>query len=138
MKRLFLVLTALFVFQIAALFGQTVKSESEYFYYNVPIEKVYPYRRGYVVKYRKGVLGMGTTYLPREWFNGTSGRGDLVYLDPGPKWPYLTVFYKNGEFSHVRVYLFRNRRHESWGNIPLGLNLDEYFDNAEEDYRLEF
>jgi hypothetical protein len=140
MKRLFFALIVLFVIQIVPVFAQNVSAEnqSEFFYYNVPIERVYPYRRGYVVKYRKGSMGMGTTYLPREWFNTAGGKGDLIYLDPGPKWPYLTVYYKAGQFSHVRLYLFRNRGHESWGNIPLGVNLDEQFDNVEENYRLEF
>jgi hypothetical protein len=140
MKRLFFVLIVLFVFQIVPVFAQNVAAEnqSEFFYYNVPIERVYPYRRGYVVKYRRGAMGMATTYLPREWFNDAGGKGDLIYLDPGPKWPYLTVYYKEGQFSHVRLYLFRNRGHESWGNIPLGVNLDEQFDNVDENYRLEF
>jgi hypothetical protein len=91
-----------------------------------------------VVKYRKGGSQMGTTYLQREWFDDAAGRGELIYLDSGAKWPYLSVYYKEGEFSHVRIYLRRNRSHQSWGNIPLGVNLDEHFDNIDESYRLEF
>jgi hypothetical protein len=139
-KKLFFAFIALAVFQIMPLYAQIVPADkqSEYFYYNVPIERVYPYRRGYVIKYRKGSMGVATTYLPREWFDEAGGKGDLIYLDPGPKWPYLAVYYKEGQFSHVRLYLRRNRKHSSWGNIPLGVNLDEHFDNVEENYRLEF
>jgi hypothetical protein len=140
MKRLFFTLVVLAVFQIAPLTAQNIPADrqSEYFYYNVPIERVYPYRRGYVIKYRKGSIGMATTYLPREWFVDAGSKGDLIYLDPGQKWPYLTVFYKEGQFSHIRLYLRRDRGHESWGNIPQNVNLDEYFDNIDENYRLEF
>jgi hypothetical protein len=140
MKKLFFVLIAAAVFQIIPLSAQTVPTDkqSEFFYYNVPIERVYPYRRGYVIKYRKGSIGMATTYLPREWFDDAASKGELIYLDYGPKWPYLTVFYKQGQFSHIRLYVRRDRGHESWGNIPLNVNLDEHFDNVEENYRLEF
>jgi hypothetical protein len=140
MKRLLLVFVALAAFQAAPLFAQSIPQdkESEYFYYNVPIERVYPYRRGYVVIYRKGGSQMGTAYLPREWFNAAAGRGELVYLDSGDRWPYLSVYYRNGEFTHVRLYLRRIRSHQSWGNIPLGVNLDEHFDNVDENFRLEF
>ncbi|MDR2747526.1 MAG: hypothetical protein LBB77_08785 [Treponema sp.] len=140
MKKLFFVCIVVALFQIAPLSAQDVPAdkESEYFYYNVPIERVYPYRRGYVVKYRKGSMGVATTYLPREWFNDAASKGDLIYLSPGPKWPYLAVYYKGGQFSHVRLYLRRDRDHESWGNIPLGVNLDEHFDSVDENYRLEF
>jgi hypothetical protein len=138
MKKLFLVLIA--AFQIAPLFAQNVPADgrSDFFYYNVPIERVYPYRRGYVIMYRKGGTELATTYLPREWFDEAAGKGDLINLESGPKWPYLTVYYRGGVFSHVRLYVRRDRNHASWGNIPLGVNLDEQFDSIDENYRLDF
>jgi hypothetical protein len=139
-KKTFFVFIIIIALQSIPLAAQNVPvdKESAYFYYNVPIERVYPYRRGYVLKYRQGSMGVATTYLPREWFENAAGKGDLIYLDSGPKWPYLAVYYREGQFSHVRLYLRRDRGHESWGNIPLGVNLDEHFDNVEENYRLEF
>jgi hypothetical protein len=40
------------------------------YYVNVNIIKVYPYSKGYVVKYQKGVMNdnLATAYLPGEWF----------------------------------------------------------------------
>jgi hypothetical protein len=139
-KKLFIVLVAVTALQVMPLFAQNVPADqqSEYFYYNVPIEKVYPYRLGYVIRYRKGASDMATVYLPREWFNDAAGKGELIYLSSGPRWPYLSVYYKDGEFNHVRIYLRRLRSHETWGNIPLGVNLDEHFANVEENFRLEF
>ncbi|MDR1175678.1 MAG: hypothetical protein LBK83_09460 [Treponema sp.] len=140
MKKLFFVLIAVAVFQAAPLFAQNIPEDrqSEYFYYNIPIERIYPYRKGYVIRYRKGTREMGTAYLPREWFNTAGGKGEIINLGPGPSWPYLTVYYHSGEFSHVRLYVRSNRSHESWGNIPSGVNLDEHFDDIGEDFRLEF
>lgn len=140
MKKPFFVLAGLVLLQAVSLFAQNVPEDkqSEYFYYNVPIERIYPYRRGYVIKYRKGTSELATAYLPREWFNDAAGKGELINLTPGPAWPYLAVYYRAGEFSHARLYVFKNRSHTSWGNIPAGVNLDEHFDNVDENFRLEF
>jgi hypothetical protein len=139
MKKLFFAVAFCAVFQITSLFAQDFSEgrESGYFYVNVPIEKVYPYRKGYVIQYRKGVNQMARTYLPIEWFEEAGGKGDLLYLGPGNSWPYLTVYYKDGDFSHVRLYLRKDRAHASWGNIALGVNIDDRFENVD-DLKLEF
>lgn len=111
--------------------------KSEYSYVAVQVEKVFPYRKGYVVYYRKGATGMARAYLPNEWFSKPGSKGDLIFLGPGTTWPSLTVFYKEGAFSHIRLYLRQERNHESWGSIPPGMNLDSYFEDTE-DFKLEF
>jgi hypothetical protein len=138
MKKLFFAAAFCVVFQ-AALFAQNFSDgkESAYFYVNVPIEKVYPYRKGYVIQYRKGINQMARTYLPIEWFEKADGKGNLLYLNTGNSWPYLTVYYKDGAFSHVRLYLRKDRAHASWGNIGLGINIDDRFENVD-DLKLEF
>jgi hypothetical protein len=113
------------------------RKQSEYYYVNVPLDKIYPYRRGYVVQYRKGVTEQARAYLPLEWFHDAAGKGEVIRLKPGTTWPSLSVYYKNGEFSHVRLYVRREAGHESWGNIPQGVNIDEYFDNVDT-IKLEF
>jgi hypothetical protein len=139
MKKLFFAVALCAVFQLAPLFAQNFSDgkESEYFYVNVPIEKVYPYRKGYVIQYRKGVNQMARAYLPIEWFQAAANQGDLIYLGPGNSWPYLTVYYKNGTFDHVRLYLRKDRGHPSWGNIALGVNIDDRFENVD-DLKLDF
>jgi hypothetical protein len=111
--------------------------KSEYYYVNVPLEKVYPYRKGYVVLYRKGVNQMAQAYLPLEWFTSTAGKGDLIRIGSGASWPYLSIYYKEGAFSHVRLYVRREPGHETWGNIPLNINIDDRFENVD-DLKLEF
>ncbi|MDR2178331.1 MAG: hypothetical protein LBP20_09885 [Treponema sp.] len=139
MKKIFFVLAVFILFSAASLFAQNIPQgkESEYFYYNVPIERIYPYRKGYVVKYRRGTK-LGTTYFPREWFTEASSKGVLLILNPGPVMPYFSVYYRAGEFSHVKLYVHRNRGHASWGNIPAGVDLDEHFDNIDKNFQMEF
>ncbi|GHV56054.1 hypothetical protein AGMMS49579_20170 [Spirochaetia bacterium] len=125
----------------APLFAQKISDgkESEYFYVSVPIEKIYPYRKGYVVQYRKGVNRMAQVYLPQEWFIGVgdAAKGELVYQESGTAWPSMAVYYKGGSFSHVRLYIRRNQSHETWGTISRGTNIDDRFENIE-DLKLEF
>ena len=113
---------------------QTKKNEkdSEYYYLNVSIEKIYPYRSGYVVMYRKGINQMARAYLPIKWFTGSAGKGEIVNLPQGSAWPSMSVYYKDGEFSHVRLYVHRTQSHLTWGVLPQSANLDEYFEEVED------
>jgi hypothetical protein len=140
MKKLFLAMIIVIGLSAAMpLFAEKISegSESEYYYVNVPLEKIYPYRKGYIVVYRKGVNQMTKTYLPEEWFTDAAGKGDLITLPRGAAWPYLAVYYKGGEFSHVRLYIHPSKAHVTWGNVPMYTNIDDQFENIE-DIRLEF
>jgi hypothetical protein len=121
------------------LFGQEKRQfkESEYYYVSVPIERIFAYRSGYVVVYRKGVNQLARTYLPEEWFSNAGGKAEQINLGSGRAWPYLTIYYKSGEFSHIRLYVRRERAHETWGVVPMNVNIDEYFQGIEE-IKLEF
>jgi hypothetical protein len=140
MKKLFFaVLVGLVLSSAAPLFAQQFSEghESEFFYVIASIEKIYPYEKGYVIQYRRGVNQMARVYLPMEWFTEAAGKGELVTLPPGKNWPYLAVYYKAGEFSHVRLYIHRSKAHETWGNVPLNVNIDDRFENVET-IKLEF
>ena len=67
MKKL--VIAVVFVAILATgipLFAQSSKEgkESEYYYINISLEKIWPYRKGYIVQYRKGLNQIGRLYLP--------------------------------------------------------------------------
>ncbi|MDR1248174.1 MAG: hypothetical protein LBK63_02615 [Treponema sp.] len=103
----------------------------------VTLERVYPYRKGYVVKYNRGLGLTSDIYLPNEWFEGTGKKGDLILMGSGADWPHMTVFYKDGQFSHVRLYVRKERGHESWGSVPFNVNIDDRFEGVEE-IKLQF
>jgi hypothetical protein len=123
----------------ASLFAQPISPEhsSEYFYKNITLEKVYPSRAGYILQYRKGVNGIGLAYVPNEWFTDAASKAELIMLPPGKNWPSLTVFYKEGEFSHLRLYVHRWKSHTTWGTVPQNAAIDQHFENADA-IKLEF
>jgi hypothetical protein len=73
-----------------------------------------------------------TTYLPMEWFTASAGKGEVVNLPQGPSWPSLSVYYKDGEFSYVKLYVHRSPSHQTWGVIPQTVNIDDRFEGVEE------
>ena len=139
MKKFVIAVVLLAIFAAGMpVFAETrEKKESEYYYVNISLEKIYPYRAGYIVQYRKGLNRVGRAYLPSEWFSSAAGKGELILLPRGGAWPSMSVYYKEGEFSHVRLYVHRHPGHATWGGVPQNVNLDSNFDNVET-LRLEF
>ena len=139
MKKILLLFVIVFTFcEGAFLFAQESRyEESEYYYFNVAIEKIFAHRLGYVILYRKGSTQMARTYLPIEWFYDTAGKAEVYTINAGKEWPSMSVYYKDGEFSHVRLRLRASRAHESWGVVPLNVNIDKFFQDVEE-VKLEF
>ena len=137
-KGIFLLIILAVLSQGILLFAQEKKfKESDFYYHNIPIEKIYSHRLGYVVVYRKGPTAMARTFLPIEWFIESKGKGEMIGMGSGREWPSMSVFYQNGEFSHVRLKVRKSRAHESWGFVPLNVNIDEHFQGIEE-VKLEF
>lgn len=134
MKRLICTAVLLAALAVSApLFAQTIsaKNSSEYYYVNVPLEKIYPSRYGYIIQYRKGVNELGRVAIPNEWFTFAGGKAELIKLPAGKNWPTLTVFYKEGEFSHCRLYIHWSKAHSTWGNVPLNVDVSGYFQDTD-------
>ena len=132
-KIIFTVLFCLIFSAVTPLFAQRIspEKESEFYYVNVAVERIFPYRSGYVVLYRVGANRMARVYLPYEWFSEAAGRGEVVTLPRGNNWPSMSVFYRDGEFSHVRLFIHWWKGHPTWGNLPLNVNLNEHFADVE-------
>ena len=137
-KLVLLVILATFILS-PFLFAQNIGGykESSYYYFSFPIEKIYVHRLGFMVLYRRNSTRLGRTFVPHEWFESVNGKGEMIYLGTGKEWPSLVVYYNEGEFSHVRLRVRRNRLHETWGVVPLNVNVDEYFQDIEE-VKLQF
>ena len=131
MKKL--IILSIILAAASPLFAQTLSPEntSDMYYLSVPVEKIYPSSRGYLIQYRKGANGIGTVALPNEWFTNSAGKGELITLPRGTSWPTLTVFYREGEFSHVRLYVHKSKAHSTWGNVPQSADLSKYFENTD-------
>ena len=121
-------------------FAQVTISEnnaSEFYYFNVWVEKVYPSNTGYIVMYRQSANKLGKVGIPNEWFTDAAGKAELIILPSGKNWPSMTVFYKNGEFSHIRLYVHRQKSHGTWGNIPMATDVSSYFQDTD-NFTIEF
>ncbi len=92
----------------------------------VYVQRVFPHRLGYVVIYNRSDLYPGEVYLPNRWFTDAAGRGEIIRTLHQSA-PYMTVFYMNGEFSHVRLFVHDNPAHRSWGALPSDADLTDEF-----------
>ena len=140
MKKILMLTVLAMLITVGPLFAQQnsqTNRGSDAYYFNVPIERIYAHRLGYVVLYRRGTHMMTRTFIPMEWFHEAASRAELIGLGTGNEWPSMSVFYRDGEFSHVRLRVRRHRGHESWSIVPLTAKIDEYFQGIEE-LKLEF
>ena len=126
------------VFIAAVIIGSPLNAQeippeqsSDYYYVNVNVEKVYPTNMGYILVYRKGINSFSRVSIPNDWFTFAGAKAELITLPRGKNWPSLTIFYKDGEFSHVRLYVHRERSHLSWGNLPFATDVSRYFEDTD-------
>lgn len=117
MKKQLVIVIAVLLLTLFTL--SAVADESEFFFKSLPITRVYAHRDGYRIIYRRTNMELADMYVPVKWFQyepgaGSRGKGDLV-MEEDPAFPYFSIFWKNGEFSHVRLYLRKDKNHMSWG-----------------------
>jgi hypothetical protein len=118
MKKLCAVLAVMLV--VTA--GKARAEESQYYARSFLIEQIYPHALGWKVLYITSRMSYATTYLPHRWFsqsatkNGVQAKGELVRGN-NPAYPYMIVFWKEGKFSHVRLFLKEDMRDVSYGVI---------------------
>jgi len=131
MKKLIIAL--LFLSIIPPVFAQTqnksdnLREQPDLYYVNVPVERIYFAGMGYVVQYRKSTTQIGTLGIPYTWFTDPASKAELVKLPKGPNWPNMTIFYRDGNFSHIRLYVHREKSHQTWGLTPQGSDVSRHF-----------
>lgn len=101
----------------------------------VPVQRVYPHRLGYKVIYNRSDLYPDTVYLPGRWFTEAAGRAEIV-RERHPSVPYMTVFYRDGEVSHIRLFVHADWSHRMWGALPSGEDLREQF--ASDEFQIRY
>ncbi len=128
-----LIFTLIFLSLVLPLFAQQISPEleSNMYYINVPVEKVLLSGKGYLIQYQTSTNMIGTVGIPYEWFTNAAANAELINLPPGKSWPTMSIFYREGEFSHVRLYVHRNKGHSTWSVTPQGADVSRYFQDAE-------
>lgn len=133
MRRRFAVLGIFLLFLSGALFAQEETTDDEQpqlYAMTLYINTVYLHDNGFVIDYNDSELYSQRAYLPNRWFTSAAGKGEAIY-GIGAEYPYMMVYYENGEFSHLRLYLPSNPFDMSWDQLPSGLDLDDEFDIEE-------
>jgi len=163
MKKVIFALVVLAAVLTAAspVFAQNSSNTSSNMYYvNVRIEKIYPSSQGYIIQYIRSTGEIGTVGIPNDWFMDShigeqqsstvpapaavgyqyvaAGRGEILRLPPGVNWPSMSVFYDNGKFNHVRLYVHRVKSHRTWGNIPQGTDVSRFFSEDRESLNIQY
>jgi len=134
MKKFIIVLV--FLALVSPIFAQS-NSEDRLYYINVTVERIFPSMEGYVIQYRSGSNVIATIGIPIEWFSDAGGRADLIKLSAASDWPTMSIFYVNGQFSHVRLYVHPVKSHHTWGSIPQGTDVARFFGDRES-FALQF
>jgi hypothetical protein len=111
---------ALFALLVAVLLGCSVmifaQQPKDVYVKSVPIVKILSHRLGYKVYYLKQNMDLASFYAPVQWFVGTAGKGKIIW-GRKPEYPYFTIVWENGEFLYIKLFLFENYDHDSWGTL---------------------
>jgi len=88
-------------------------ADSSFYPVRVDVVKVYTHGDGVLVIHRKGTADIGQCFIPAGWFT-SGGKAELVRGND-PSFPYMSIFYKDGKFSHLRLYVKADSRDSMWG-----------------------
>lgn len=104
---------------VCSAFAQTDngdKKSRDLYVKTVFISKVYPYSDGYKVEYLTANGKLKTTYIPMKWFYKAGGKAELINSYSSAA-PYMDVVYADGAFLYVRLVLYPDYNHPSWGAV---------------------
>ena len=97
----------------------------------VAIAKVYPHSLGYRILYFRSDMQYGEMYVPGSWFKfGAAGKVAVVWGSTA-EFPYFTIYYLDGKFDRIVLYLHSNMKDPTWGTLPAGIDLSAQFDVQE-------
>jgi hypothetical protein len=81
---------------------------------SVPIVKILSHPEGYKVLYMRADMQVDQLYIPHGWLNKSGGKAELV-MGSDPSYPYFSVFYRDGKFDFIRLYVMENVNDVTWG-----------------------
>lgn len=102
--------------------------QSDVYYFNVPIVKVFVHSKGYYVIYRKPDLKSEEAFIPHKWFSPSDGRAMIQTINNRVN-PYLSVYLKGGKFNFAKLALPENVKHPIWGMLKSPKEYDDKFNN---------
>lgn len=108
------------LFGIAVLFSASAREyknefvESSVSYKNVTVYKVLDHKDAYIVMYAKGHREVGNIAIPKKWYKEHPSKLKFRVLPNGLQ-PFMSVYYKDGNFSYVILTMPTSRMAAAWG-----------------------
>jgi hypothetical protein len=84
--------------------------------YNVRVLRVRDYRDSYVVTYQKQAGGQAQLVISKEWYRQNPQKLKFRKLT-GVLNPFMSVYYTEGAFNHIKLTLPLSRLNPVWGWI---------------------
>ena len=130
MRRTAILTVATVLLALIATAGSAQQAKRDVYAKTIPIEKIYGHQYGYKIYYFTRDLTLHSFFIPNRWFVRAGGKGQIVWGD-APEYPYFTVFWRDGEFNLIRLYVQKNLGDQTWGMLSGGEEIQEQF-NVEE------
>jgi len=108
-------------------------ADSAFYPVRIDVIKVFSHGDGYKVVYRKGSADVGAVYIPSRWFV-PGGKAELIRAFD-PSFPYMTIFYKDGKFDHLRLYVLPDQRDLTWGVLSPSEGVGKF---SSDDLKIEY
>jgi hypothetical protein len=125
---------ATIVIVLTAFIACALAAETSAFYpVRIDVVKVFSHSDGFRVVYRKGSADVAAVYLPARWFV-SGGKAELVRGND-TSFPYMSIFYKDGKFDHLRLYVLADQHDPTWGILEPSEGAGKF---ASEDLKIEF
>lgn len=95
--------------------AQTVPQSdmSDYYVTSLVISQIAIGDYGYKVTYLNGRGKLHTAFIPHSWFQKAAGMGELIETWDSAA-PFMQVYYKNGVFDHVRLFVIPTYNNVTW------------------------
>ncbi len=82
---------------------------------SLPIVKILSHPEGYKILYmRSSDMQVDQFYVPHRWLSKSGGKAEIVF-GKDPSFPYFSVFYRDGKFDFIRLYVLDNVSDVTWG-----------------------
>ena len=93
-------------------FGQ---EQPNVYFVSVPILKILSHPEGYKILYmRNSDMKVDEFYIPHRWLAKSGGKAEMVF-GRDPSYPYFSVFYRDGKFDFIRLYVMEDVKDLTWG-----------------------
>ena len=123
-------IVVLAVLACSAAFAQQTTAKDVYVK-TVRIARVYAHGLGYRILYFKSTMEYAEMYVPTTWFSFSGGGRANVIWGESDEFPYMAIYWVNGKFDRIVLYLHSNMHDVTWGTLPPGIDLTSQFNVQE-------